>query len=187
MLACAVVLLLTFALFLQSRRSGRSDIRVAFCGFTNDTAGVRFAAFRVSNAGSGGLFRWPLYSIEERGRVVPLLRGSYASGVLLPGQSSICWLPAPSNSAPWRAVFTFSENNWHLKLTGLSWARFLPVRFRSLPVREAPSDWVGDTSTVAGAPYRDRMASVVVRSISKPQQQTNAAAQAPGTAVVNPH
>jgi len=182
-IACALLCLLAFALLLQSRRSARpQEARVAFCGFTNDTKGVRLAAFRVSNAGGGGLFRWPLYTIEERGRVAPLTRGSCASGVLAPGQSSICLLPVPTNSAPWRAVFAFSDNNWQRQLTGLPWARrLLPARFLSLPAREGMSDWVGDISAVPAAPYRDRVAAVIVR----PQQPTNATAQTPGTKAVN--
>ncbi len=176
-IACALLLLLTSALLFHSGRSARrSEIRVVFCGFTNDTTRVRLAAFRVSNLGGGGVFHWPDYTIEERGRVNPLSRGSCGGGcVLRTGQSSICLLPAPSNSAPWRAVFMFSDENWRRRLTDLpTWTRaVLPSRLWSLPVREGLSDWVGDTSTVADAPYRSRVASVVVLSPPKRQQQTN--------------
>ena len=187
-IACIGLILLTFALLFQSRRSVRpAGITVAFCDFTNDTAGVRLAAFRVSNTGGCALFRWPLYVVEERGRLAPLIRGNCGSGALRPGDSIICLLPAPSNSAPWSAIFTFSDDNWHRKLTALPWVRgLLPARFCTLPVREGVSDWVGDISTVAEVPYRDRLAAVIVRSSAKIQQQTNATVQAPSTNVINP-
>jgi hypothetical protein len=152
-----------------------SKIIVAFCGFTNDATGAQLASFRICNLGGGELFRWPLYNIEERGQVNPLARGACGGGcVLRPGQSSVCLLPAPNNSAPWRAIFLFSEENWRRKLADLPvWTReVLPSRLLTLPVREGLSDWVGDTSTVADAPFRSRMATVFVRSFPKPQPQT---------------
>jgi hypothetical protein len=185
--ACALLLLVTAALLFLSRRARPSEVRVVFCGFTNDIKGLRLAAFRVSNTGGVRLFRWPGYAIEERGRVAPPIHGFCSSGVLWPGESSICLLPEPSNNVPWRAVFTLSDNNWHRRLTGLPWVRgLLPDRFRSLPAHEGVSDWMGDISTVAAAPYRERVASVVVLSPRKPQRQTNATAQASAPNVVNP-
>jgi hypothetical protein len=182
----AVVLLVIFALLWPSSRARPSEVTVAFSGFTNDTRGIRVATFRVSNTGGVSQFRWPGYAIEERGVVVPPHGGSYVSGVLRPGDSSVCLLPLPTTSAPWRAAFAFSDNNWRRKLTGLPWARgLLPARFRSFPVREAKSDWVDDISTVAPAPFRQRLAGVVLRLPAKPQQQTNATTQPPGTNAVN--
>src|SRR6267154_519310 len=97
--ACAVLLFLMCAIFWRHKQiAGLAKITVTFCGFTNEVTGIRLAAFRVSNAGGGGIFRWPSYTIEERGQVAPLIRGSCGGGVLRPGQSSICLLPAPSNS-----------------------------------------------------------------------------------------
>jgi len=187
--AGAVLLFLICTIFSQPNRNGGSaKITVTFTGYTNEVTGGRLANFRISNLGGSGVFRWPDYTVEERGRVNPLNRGSYgAGGVLNPGSSSTCLLPAPSNSAPWRAVFTFSDNNWRRKLAGLPWGHgLLPAGFRSLPVQEGISDWVGDISTVGAAPYRERMATIVVRSSPKLQQQTNAPAQAPTTNAVNP-
>src|SRR5215468_6367319 len=156
-IAFAVVLLVILVLLWPSRRARLSEVRVAFCGYTNDTKGTRLATFRVSNTGGVSLFRWPAYTIEERGQVRPPFGGSCVGGVLPSGQSSICLLPAPSSSDPWRAVFMFSDNNWQRKLTGLPWlGGLLPARFRSFPVREGISDWVGDISTVAPAPFRER-------------------------------
>jgi hypothetical protein len=178
--ACAALFLSVCAIFWRPKRvAAPAKITVTFCGFTNEATGVRLASFRVSNLGGRGVFRWPAYSIEERGRVNPLTRGSCGGGCVLgPGRSSICLLPAPSNSAPWRAVFAFSDENWRRKLTDLpAWTRgVLPSRLWSLPVREGSSDWVGDISAVADAPYRSRVANIVVLSPSKAQSQTNAAA-----------
>ena len=186
-IVCIGFVVLTLALLFQSRRSVRPPgITVAFCHFTNDMAGVRLAAFRVSNTGGCTLFRWPLYVVEERGRLTPLIQGTCGSGALRPGDSIICLFPAPNNGAPWRAIFTFSDDNWHRKLTVLPWVRgLLPGRFCTLPVREGVSDWVGDISTVAAAPYRDRVAAVILRSPAKIQQQTNATVQVPSSNVAN--
>ena len=177
--ACAVLLLLMCAIcFWPKRIAAPAKITVTFCGFTNEITGVRVASFRITNVGGSGVFRWPDYTIEERGRVNPLTRGSCgAAGVLNPGQSRNYLLPVPTNNAPWRAVFVFSDETWRRKLTSLpAWTRgLLPSRFWSLPVREGLSDWVGDVSTVADAPYRSRVATVVVRSPPKGQPQTNAA------------
>ena len=141
--AGAVLLFLICTIFSQPNRNGGSaKITVTFTGYTNEVTGGRLANFRISNLGGSGVFRWPDYTVEERGRVNPLNRGSYgAGGVLNPGQSSTCLLPAPSNSAPWRAVFTFSDNNWRRKLAerngnaGHRWPalrRILPLLPRSL-------------------------------------------------------
>jgi hypothetical protein len=182
-IACTVVLLAVLALLWPSGRAGPSEVRVTFCGFTNDTRGLRLATFQVSNTGGVSLFRWPGYEIEERGGAGPRSGGSYKDGVLTPGESSICLLPAPSSSTPWRAVFLVSDNNWKRKLVGLPWVRaLLPTRLRSLPTREGKSDWVVDISPVAPTPLRQR---AVVRLAPKPQQTTNAPAQAPGTNLVS--
>ena|SRR5437588_1145221 len=148
--ACALILLLVCVLIWWPKPSAApSKITVAFCGFTNDATGAQLASFRICNPGSGEFFRWPLYTIEERGRVNPLIQGSCARGGLLrPGQSNLCFVPAPTNRAPWRAIFLFSDENWRRKLGDLpAWTRnFLPSRLFTLPVREGLSDWVGDTS-----------------------------------------
>ncbi len=177
--ASAVLLLLLVCVIFWNAKPSASPIKigVAFSGFTNDVTGSRLAAFRASNLGDVGLYRWPLYAIEESGGASPA-RGSYGRGVVLaPGQSRICLLPAPTNNnVPWRTVLNFSADNWRRKLAGLPpWVRgVLQSRSLSLPVTECLSDWIGAVSPTPAPPAsRERLAVVVVRPPSKLQQQTN--------------
>ena len=152
-------------------------IVVAFSGFTNDATGSRLAAFRVSNVGGVGLFRWPFYTIEESGRPSPSGSGDSGRGdALAPGESSICLLPAPTNNVPWRAVLNFSDDNWRRKLAGLPpWVRgVLQSRSWSLPVTEGLSDWVGAVSNTPTSPAsRGRAARVIMLPPKSLLRKTN--------------
>jgi hypothetical protein len=68
-LGCIVVLILVLctAFWTSKRTDGLIRITATFCGFTNDTTGARLTAFRVSNDGGAEVYRWPSYSIEQRG------------------------------------------------------------------------------------------------------------------------
>lgn len=178
--ACAVVLLLIIGptFWSRARTSGPIKITAVFCGFTKDASGARLAAFGVSNDGSIGVYRWPSYSIEERGRVSPLYRASFRSGAYLgPAWSRIYTLPVPTNAAAWRVVFNFSQESWRRKLAGLPpvirW--LVPSSALAFPVAEAISDWVGlEASSPPAAGQRQRMATVILRRPAIPQPQTNA-------------
>jgi hypothetical protein len=152
-------------------------ITAVFCDFINDASGARLAAFRVSNQGGAGAYRWPTYSIEERGGVSPLFRASFPGGAsLAPVQSRIYVIPVPTNAAPWRAVFNFSKESWRRKLTWLPpVARWLvPSGALAFSVTEAISDWVGlaaSSPPVAG--QRQRMAAVFLTRPPILQPQTN--------------
>src|SRR2546421_470821 len=163
--------------FVPIRSSGPIRIVVAFSGFTNDATGSRLAAFRVSNVGGVGLFRWPFYTIEESGRPSPSRSGDSGRGdALAPGESSICLLPAPTNNVPWRAVFNFSTNDLRRKFGGLSpqVRGVLQSKSLSFPVTECMSDWVGAVSNTPASPAsRSRAASVIILPPSSLLRKTN--------------
>jgi hypothetical protein len=183
--ACvALLLILGCAIFWNAtgrfgriRSSGPIRIVVAFSGFTNDATGSRLAAFRVSNVGGVGLFRWPFYTIEESGRPSPSSSGASGRGdVLAPGESRICLLPAPTNNVPWRAVLNFSTNDWRRKFGGFSpqVRRVLQSKSLSFPVTECMSDWVGAVSDTPASPSsRARVASFIILPPSSPLRKTN--------------
>jgi hypothetical protein len=181
---CALLLLLLVGVILWKAAPsyGPTRITVAFTGFTNDAAGSRFAAFRVSNASGARLFRWPFYSIAEHDQISgPRWPRLARGGTLSPGESTICLLPAPTNQAPWRAVFAFSQDNWRRRLSGMpSWVRrVVPSRFLGVAVVEGMSEWVGGLpSGPPKAATKQRVAFVVNRPV-KPQPGTNAPVVAP--------
>jgi hypothetical protein len=173
-----LLLLVCTTFWSRERTGGPMKIKAAFCGFTNDASGARLAAFRVSNQGGVGAYRWPTYSIEERGRVGPPYRASIRRGAsLAPAQSNIYVLPVPTNAAAWRVVFTFSQESWRRKLAGLPpvvrW--LVPSSALAFPVDEVISDWVGlEASSPLAAGLRQRTASIILRRPSILQPPTNA-------------
>ena len=178
--AAAAVLISAVCIMFWSRKppAGPIKITTVFSGFTNATTGIRLATFRVSNQGGVAVYRWPTYSIEERGRVSPSYLASFRRGdSLAPAQSRIYVLPVPTNAAPWRVVFNFSQETWQRTLAVLPpvvrWV--VPSRALAFPVHEAVSDWVGlETSSPTAAAQRQRMATVFMRPPPILQPQTNA-------------
>lgn len=177
--ACAVILVLILcAAFWSGRRTGGPmKIAAVFCGFTNDASGAQLAAFRVSNQGGVGAYRWPTYTIEVSGGVSPSFAASFPGGASLPpAQSRIYAVPVPTSAAPWRVVFNFSQESWRRKLTRLpSVARWLvPSSALSFTVTEAISDWVGlGASSPAATGQRQRMAAVFLTRPAILRPQTN--------------
>ena len=181
---CGLLLLLSVGAFFRNanRPLGPAKMTVIFSGFTNDASGARLAAFLVSNSGAAALFRLPLYTIEESWQTAPASRGSLRRGAtLVPGQSRMCLLPAPTNQSPWRVVFIASNNDWRRRLYDMPlWVhRLLPSEALVLPVEEAPSDWIGASgSAPRQAGVRERLAAVVGRGLPA-GQQTNSTALTP--------
>jgi len=179
-----LTLVLCAAFWTGTRPGGPVRLTARFCGYTNDAAGARLAAFRVSNDGGTGVYRWPFYLIEERGRVGPLRRASFNRGAYLgPAQSSIYVVRGSTNAGAWRVVFNFSEESWRRKLTMLpSPVRWLmPSSALTFRVDEAISDWVGladpsvqDPSAPA-AGTRQRFSSVIMFRPPRLRTPTNAA------------
>jgi hypothetical protein len=177
--AVAVVLVSTVCIIFWDREPAAGPIKITaiFSGFTNDTTGARLASFRVSNQGDVRVYRWPSYSIEERGHNGPLYRAAFASGAsLAPAQSSTYLFPAPTNAAAWRVVFNFSRESWRRRLAGLPpvFRMLVPSKALAFSVEEGISDWVGLEPSSPPPGQRFRTASIVVRRPTMLQPKTNA-------------
>jgi len=95
----------------------------------------------------------------------------------------ICTIFSQPNRNGGSAKITVTFTGYTNEVTGGRLANFRISNLGGSGVFRWPDYTV---STVGAAPYRERMATIVVRSSPKLQQQTNAPAQAPTTNAVNP-
>src|SRR5947207_2133523 len=116
-----LVLLFVFAaggtiLWLSCRPTAK--VTVSFQGFTNDSQGVRFATFCITNCTANTVRRWGNYGVEtpqtlwtqgEQPRLGPEVN-------LKRGEAEVVSIPAPTNGGAWKAVLFYSQDGWRCRL-----------------------------------------------------------------------
>src|SRR5688500_12331215 len=119
-LALAVVLLgiglLVWLVITPAKPAGdASAVSAAFLGYTNNAAGTRVAIFRINNRSPLAIRREWYYEVQVRTgsswTPQPTVRLPYARGpVILPNQSEIWTIKAPSADGKWRVWFPYVEH-----------------------------------------------------------------------------
>lgn len=144
-----VLLTMTAALFL-SRHASPLHIRVSFLSHTNDTNGIRMAAFAITNKSDDTIMRWSMYCPEIRRQ--PGLRSTLYLGprvFLAPGQSEVVAVPTPTNQGEWRVAFYFTRDGWRRRFS--DWCGqgsgglvdvLVPDRLRAAPTERVPTEWI---------------------------------------------
>jgi len=140
-LGLSVLLLLGVVWILTFPRTAKPSVTVQFVGFTNDVAGAKRAVFRVSNDGQSRVFRWGLYRMQTSdSQQSPIVAPK--SRYLDPGAAELMILDVASFTNRWRAMFNFSPDSPHLRLS----EAILKIRGEGIPVRSFQfcSDWISE-------------------------------------------
>lgn len=89
----------------------RANVTVMFAGYTNDTAGARFAAFTIINPGPSAVRRLSHYRIQiptaTRWTNLSVCWFSGGGSILPAGSSETVTVPAPTNQS-WRVSLSVS-------------------------------------------------------------------------------
>jgi hypothetical protein len=131
MLAFLILGLAIAVFFLVLGPSKRApNVSVTFSGYTDPPTGGHFATFRVTNRGTDTLWHWASYWVEVRTKPGQVVRSGFsgANGRMAPAESVVYTVPAYAKDTDWRAVFSFSAFEPHLRLT--MWAEGLSPQFR---------------------------------------------------------
>ena len=133
-------------LLLQRGTNPPRTVSVSFGGFTNDSAGARLATFCVSNCSRGSIIRWGNYGVETR--QTPWHMGAQAvlgpKAILRPGQTESVSLPAPTNTAAWKAVLFFSREGWRSRSNANTNSLLMRITAQhglSMPTEVWKSEW----------------------------------------------
>ena len=133
-----------------SRPASALPITVSFLSYTNDTNGVRLAAFAVTNHSTATIRRLGIYCPEIQQQ--PGLRSTLHLGanvILVPGQSEVIAVSPPTNSGAWRVTLHCYRDGWRRRFSdwcgqgsgGLIDA-VVPDRLRGVPSQRVQSDWI---------------------------------------------
>lgn len=143
-LLIGVIVLLTFAL---TRSRSPLRILVSFSGFTGDATGARAATFQITNASGHTIHLSGTYLVKQPPGVDKVL--SFGPNVLLTNnQVAIVAIPAPTNTAPWMAVFHCAPDEWRRRLNDrIGPSRFMdliPDQIRGVPAQPSESPWIDE-------------------------------------------
>ena len=121
-------------------------VAVSFQGFTNDSQGVRFATFCITNCTGSSVKRWGHYGVETT--LTPWNLGAQArlgpAVILRSGEAEVVSIPGATNGGAWKAVLFFSHHGWRDAVNeGDGMYRYVPERFRrlSIPTEVWQSQW----------------------------------------------
>ena len=133
-----------------SRPASALPITVSFLSYTNDTNGLRFATFAVTNHSTATIRRLGIYcpEIQQQPGLRPTLHLG-ANVFLVPGQSEVIAVSPPTNSGAWRVTLHCYRDGWRRRFSdwcpqgsgGLIDAVVLD-RLRGVPSQRVQSDWI---------------------------------------------